>query len=157
MSESYFGQTLTIYTDGGCHGNPGPGGWACVIMDDEWQCEFAGFIAETTNNRMELTAVIRALEWVFAHRPNAEVTLTTDSQYVKNGITQWIHSWVRKGWVTSQKKPVKNQDLWQQLYRLSQAVDVDWQWTRGHAGDAGNERCDALVQNAIRTRSNYSG
>ncbi len=146
---------LMIYTDGGCHGNPGPGGWAYVILagDDSGGSDAvqqdSGFDRQTTNNRMELTAVIQALEWIDQHEPAAKLRLVTDSQYVKNGITVWIHSWLRNGWQTSAKKPVKNRDLWQRLHAVAGKVSVEWAWTRGHSGDTWNEVCDSMVQQAI--------
>ncbi|GHV43788.1 ribonuclease H [Spirochaetia bacterium] len=143
---------LSVYTDGGCSGNPGPGGWAYVIVG-----EGAAIIAEkwgaernTTNNRMELGAVIAALEALSPFSPPPEqVTVYTDSQYVQKGITQWIHSWKRNNWRTSGKEPVKNRDLWQRLDELSQAFPLVWQWVKGHAGNELNERCDQMTQDAI--------
>ncbi|AFG36682.1 ribonuclease HI [Spirochaeta africana] len=145
-------KNYNIYTDGGCHGNPGPGGWAYVIEFDGEHTENSGSDGATTNNRMELSAVIEALTWVQHRGDYREIHVTTDSQYVKNGITTWIHTWVRNGWKTSKKEPVKNRDLWMQLYELNQLLPVDWHWTKGHAGHTYNERCDALVQEAIRLR-----
>lgn len=141
---------LTIYTDGGCHGNPGPGGWAFVLSGQQVRTERYGSARETTNNRMELMAVIQALELV-EQIASAEtpVEVYTDSQYVRNGITQWIHTWVRNGWRTASKKPVKNQDLWQTLHDVVNRLSVNWNWVKGHAGYEQNERCDALVQQAI--------
>ncbi len=141
-------QEITVYTDGGCHGNPGPGGWACVVIADGETRELSGGEAHTTNNKMELTAAINALSAIrntarFAGRP---VTLYSDSQYVKNGITGWIHGWKKNGWKTAAKKPVLNQELWQQLDALNAALSVDWQWVKGHAGVQYNERCDRLCQ-----------
>lgn len=140
----------TIHTDGGSHGNPGPGGWAFVVQHGETILERAGSDSLTTNNKMELTAVIQALRFVQRELDAVDsVLVTTDSQYVKNGITSWIHTWIRNGWKTAAKKPVKNRELWEQLYELSQATTVQWAWVRGHAGDVHNERCDQLVQQAI--------
>ncbi|GHU87780.1 ribonuclease H [Spirochaetia bacterium] len=151
---------LSVYTDGGCSGNPGPGGWAYVIVGDRAESQMPPepvIIAEkwgaeknTTNNRMELGAVIAALEALslFPQAPE-QVTVYTDSQYVQKGITQWIHSWKRNNWRTSGKNPVKNRDLWQRLDELSQAVPLSWQWVKGHAGNPLNERCDQMTQDAI--------
>lgn len=141
-------KAITVYTDGGCHGNPGPGGWAYVVIADGEVRELSGGDAHTTNNKMELTAAINALAAIrntarFAGRP---VTLYSDSQYVKNGITTWIHGWKKNGWKTAAKKPVLNQELWQQLDALNAALSVDWQWVKGHAGVQYNERCDRLCQ-----------
>ncbi|TVQ24926.1 MAG: ribonuclease HI [Spirochaetaceae bacterium] len=141
---------LNIFTDGGCHGNPGPGGWAYVIVENDRTFEQYGHASNTTNNRMELLAVINAL-LAAKERINdgGAAAVHTDSQYVRNGITQWIHNWIRNGWKTAAKKPVKNQDLWQELYRVEQEMTVEWHWLKGHAGHTWNERCDALVQQAI--------
>ncbi len=142
---------FTLYTDGGCHGNPGPGGWAYLIEYDSKTIENNGGEPQTTNNRMELTAVIRGLERIAEKREEVplRVTVYTDSEYVKNGITTWIHNWLKNGWKTSGRKPVKNRDLWIRLHELSQEFEIDWQWLRGHSGHQGNERCDTLVQEAI--------
>ncbi|MDR1095928.1 MAG: ribonuclease HI [Spirochaetaceae bacterium] len=151
---------INIYTDGGCSGNPGPGGWAFVILSGGATLEKNGGDPNTTNNRMELTAVIRALETLpsIASKndggPIDGVTVFTDSQYVQKGISEWIAGWKRKGWVTSARQPVKNADLWQELDALAATVaaayPLAWEWVRGHAGDPLNERCDALAQDAIR-------
>lgn len=142
---------LTCYTDGGCHGNPGPGGWAYVLSFDGSYEEQYGYHPETTNNRMELTAVIEALRHVRTlSGPASTLDLYTDSQYVRNGITHWIHRWKKNGWKTAGKKPVKNRDLWQPLDELAQTLTVSWHWVEGHAGVELNERCDELVQQAIR-------
>ena len=154
---------IEIYTDGGCSGNPGPGGWAYVITGNgKWGMENgeSALLAEkwgaersTTNNRMELQAVIAALEALVSMRLEDEkVTLFTDSQYVQKGISEWIHTWKRNSWRTSDKKPVKNQDLWQKLDALSSApggFPITWAWVKGHAGNEYNERCDAMTQKAI--------
>jgi ribonuclease HI len=143
-------QKIDVYTDGGCHGNPGPGAWAYVIRINGDITEGSGSDRETTNNRMELEAVIRALGVVVdRHGSQTDVTVHTDSQYVRNGIMSWIATWMRNGWMTSARKPVKNQDRWVRLHELSELVKPRWEWVRGHAGDALNERCDALVQQAI--------
>lgn len=138
--------TVVIYTDGGCHGNPGPGGWAAVIEHAGTTTEISGAEAATTNNRMELRAVIEALRHLGPHRPPVEVR--TDSVYVRSGITEWIGNWKKRGWRTAAGKPVKNQELWRELDGL---VDegVRFTWVQGHAGIDGNERCDQLVQDAI--------
>ncbi len=142
-------QTIDVYTDGGCHGNPGPGAWAFVIQGG-FSAEEAGADLATTNNRMELQAVIEALRYLTRHRNAvAAVRIHTDSQYVKNGINEWIHTWIRNGWRTAAKRPVKNQDLWIRLHELNQLVQPSWVWVRGHAGNELNERCDALVQEYI--------
>lgn len=135
-----------IYTDGGCRGNPGPGGWGVVLQAGSAEKELWGGEANTTNNRMELTAVIRALGALT--RP-ASVQIHTDSQYVQKGISQWIHNWKRNGWKTADKKPVKNADLWQELDRISQQHRITWLWVKGHAGHPGNERADTLANRGI--------
>lgn len=134
--------SVVIYTDGACKGNPGPGGWGAWLRSGTHERELFGGEAETTNNRMELTAVIealRALKWP------CEVALYTDSQYVRQGISEWIHSWKGNGWRTSAKKPVANADLWRALDEESGRHTIDWQWVKGHSGDVGNERADALA------------
>ncbi len=144
---------IDIYTDGGCSGNPGIGGWAYVIVANGRQESEYGSDPATTNNRMELTAVIRALRRVEERDTDAarpSINLHTDSQYVRNGITSWIRTWVRNGWRTSGKDPVKNRDLWEELLQRSERFDIRYTWVRGHAGDPLNETCDALVQQAIR-------
>ena len=135
-----------IYTDGGCRGNPGPGGWGVVLQAGSAEKELWGGEANTTNNRMELTAVIRALGALT--RP-ASVQIHTDSQYVQKGISQWIHNWKRNGWKTADKKSVKNADLWQELDRISQQHRITWLWVKGHAGHPGNERADTLANRGI--------
>jgi ribonuclease HI len=147
-------QRVLIYTDGGCIGNPGPGGWAAVLRYGEYEKELSGRFRETTNNRMELRAAIEALRAL--KRPCA-ADLYTDSAYVRNGITQWIHGWQRNGWRTANKQPVKNRDLWQQLLaeieRHRPAGGVEWHWTKGHAGNPLNERVDELANGAARSVS----
>ncbi|MDR2468119.1 MAG: ribonuclease HI, partial [Spirochaetaceae bacterium] len=143
----------------GCHGNPGPGGWAYVITREEAGKQVIvkeAYSGEklTTNNRMELTAVIRALETLSAGLPTRTATFYTDSEYVKNGITLWIHDWKKRGWKTAAKKPVKNQDLWQQLDDLAAPLELTWRWVRGHNGTPLNERCDTLTQKAILEEEN---
>lgn len=137
---------VDIWTDGACSGNPGPGGWGAILRFNGTEKELSGAEALTTNNRMELMAAIAALEALT--RPCA-VTLTTDSQYVKDGLTKWIHGWKRNGWKTSDKKPVKNEDLWKRLDDAAARHRVTWQWVRGHTGHPENERADALARNAI--------
>jgi ribonuclease HI len=144
-------QTIEIYTDGGCHGNPGPGGWAFVAVIGDERVERAGSDPETTNNRMELQAVIEALAYAEKRTSTGTISVHTDSQYVKNGITQWIHTWLANGWQTAAKKPVKNRELWSVLHGLDTSLKPTWKWVRGHSGNPLNERCDALVQDAIKT------
>jgi ribonuclease HI len=138
---------VLIYTDGSCLGNPGPGGWACILECGEHRAELYGCDPNTTNNRMELEAVIQALR---ALTRSCTVQLVTDSVYVKDGLTKWIAGWKRKGWVTTDKKPVKNQELWQELDRLAGLHTIQWKWVKGHATDARNNRCDTLAQAAAR-------
>jgi len=137
---------VEIFTDGACRGNPGPGGWAALLRLAENERLIHGAEAHTTNNRMELTAAIRALA---ALQHPSRVVLTTDSQYVRQGITQWITGWKRNGWQTSARKPVKNQDLWQQLDDVLARHQVEWHWVRGHSGHAENERVDQAANEAI--------
>lgn len=139
-------KTVEIFTDGACRGNPGPGGWGALLRYNGKEKELRGAESETTNNRMELTAAIRALA---ALNKPCRVRLTTDSNYLKNGITQWLVNWKRKNWRTADKKPVKNVDLWQRLDELSQRHQVEWHWVRGHSGHSENERADALANRAI--------
>ena len=137
---------VIVYTDGGCSGNPGPGGWAFVVVENS-QAVFksSGNEENTTNNRMELTAVINALK--YAINENGEkVMLITDSQYVKNGITMWIFNWKKNGWRTTNKQPVKNQDLWKELDSWVQKTKIQWSWVKGHAGNTYNEMCDSMVR-----------
>ncbi len=136
---------IKIWTDGSCLGNPGPGGWGFIATDGTNIAERSGSEPDTTNNRMELTAVIRALT---AARKHAEVELHTDSQYVKNGMQSWIKNWKKNNWRTADKKPVKNQDLWMQLDELSQHIKIHWVWVRGHNGNEMNERVDVLARTA---------
>jgi ribonuclease HI len=138
---------VTIYTDGACLGNPGPGGWAAVILTAGERREIAGFEPATTNNRMELRA---ALEGLRALPAGVEIDLHTDSQYVRNGMNDWLSRWKRNGWRTADRKPVKNGDLWRALDEAAQAHHVRWHWVRGHDGDPENERCDELANEAIR-------
>ncbi|MFP4179174.1 MAG: ribonuclease HI [Spirochaetaceae bacterium] len=143
---------IVVYTDGGCSGNPGPGGWAFVLLDGDRRRERSGGEARTTNNRMELTAVTKALETVQkeAELRGRKIHVYTDSQYVKNGISTWIHTWERNGWLTSAKKPVKNREYWQRLKELADSLDIQWNWVRGHAGNELNEVCDSMVQEEIK-------
>lgn len=136
---------VTIYSDGGSKPNPGPGGWAALLIYGEHEAEISGGEAFTTNNQMELTAAIKALEALT--RP-CEVDFYTDSQYLRQGITEWIEKWRRNGWMTSAKKPVLNQELWMRLYELKQQHRIHWHWTRGHAGDKFNEQVDRLATEA---------
>ncbi|MCC9598041.1 ribonuclease HI [Rubrivivax sp. JA1055] len=133
---------VVIYTDGACKGNPGPGGWGAWLRSGEHEKELWGGEPLTTNNRMELMAVIQALTSL---KRRCKVAIYTDSEYVRNGITSWIHGWKQRGWRTADKKPVKNAELWQQLDALASSHDTSWQWVKGHAGDPGNERADALA------------
>ena len=137
---------VVIYTDGACSGNPGPGGWGVVLRWNATHKELHGGDPRTTNNRMELMAAIRALEAL--NRP-AKVELHTDSKYLLDGITRWIKGWQRNGWLTSAKQPVKNADLWRRLVEATDRHEVSWQWVKGHAGDEGNERADALARLGI--------
>ncbi len=145
-----MGLTIDIFTDGACLGNPGPGGWGAVIRRGEDEQVLSGAASETTNNRMELVAVIEALRFLTSDH---KITLYTDSQYVKNGITVWIKTWQRNGWKTSQKQPVKNQDLWQSLQEALTGHDVAWVWVKGHAGHPGNEHADRVAQEAAQRAS----
>jgi len=138
--------TVEVYADGACKGNPGPGGWGVLLRAGGRERELHGGEPATTNNRMELTAVIRALESLEGRR---RVRLYTDSQYVQKGITEWIHDWKRRGWRTADKKPVKNVDLWMRLDELARGHEVEWHWVRGHAGHPENERADALANKGI--------
>jgi ribonuclease HI len=135
-------EVVEIWTDGGCKPNPGPGGWAAILRFRGVERELSGADPATTNNRMELTAVIEALT---ALKRPCDVTIHTDSEYVRKGITEWIHNWKKRGWTTADRKPVKNVELWQKLDALAQSHRVHWRWVRGHAGDPGNERADALA------------
>lgn len=146
-SEKTSMPSVVIYTDGACSGNPGPGGWGAILMSGEHRKELSGGEVQSTNNRMELMAAISALE---ALKRKSNVELHTDSNYVKNGITQWIHGWKRNGWRTADKKPVKNAELWQRLDEMRQRHNVDWHWVKGHAGHVENERADELAREGMR-------
>lgn len=141
---------VEIYTDGACSGNPGPGGWGVLLRCNGVEKELSGGEAETTNNRMEMTAAIMALE---ALKSPSKVILTTDSTYVKDGLEKWVHGWVRKGWKTADNKPVKNVDLWQRLMEAMGKHDVKLHWVRGHDGHAENERVDELARAAVPARN----
>ena len=134
--------TVTVYTDGACKGNPGPGGWGAWLSSEGHEKELCGGEKLTTNNRMELSAVIEALASL---KRSCDVTIHTDSEYVRKGITEWIHGWKQRGWKTADKKPVKNADLWLRLDALRALHEVHWRWVKGHSGDPGNERADALA------------
>lgn len=136
---------LKIWTDGSCLGNPGPGGWSFVATDGIHTAHKSGGEKDTTNNRMELMAVLRAVR--AAHRHN-EIEIHTDSQYVKNGMTTWLKNWKRNNWRTADKKPVKNQDLWQELDTATANMKIHWVWVKGHAGEEFNEKCDELARDA---------
>jgi len=143
---------LTVYTDGGCSGNPGPGGWAFVLLEGAHREEKSGSEAQTTNNRMELMAVIRALEHIRSKDlpVSRKVEVITDSLYVKKGFTEWIGNWIRDGWKNAGKKLVKNRDLWLRLLAASEKLDIKWSWVMGHSGDRWNELCHSLVKSEIR-------
>ena len=138
---------IEIFTDGACSGNPGPGGWGAILRYKQVEKELSGGSRQTTNNRMELTAVVEALR---ALKEPCRVDLYTDSKYLKDGITSWIRNWKRNGWKTSTRQPVKNQDLWEALDEVVQEHEIEWHWIKGHAGHVENERCDELARKAIR-------
>ena len=142
--------TVTIYTDGACKGNPGPGGWGALLIFRDRERELVGGEPATTNNRMEMTAVIRALESL---KRACDVDLYTDSQYVRNGIKSWIHGWKKNGWKTSDRKPVKNEDLWRELDALASRHNIRWHWVKGHAENPGNLRADALANLGVAAES----
>ncbi|GJG95827.1 ribonuclease HI [Cupriavidus pauculus] len=141
-------QEVTIYSDGACKGNPGPGGWGAVLVSAGHEKELFGGENPTTNNRMELMAVIEALR---ALKRPCVINIYTDSQYVQKGISEWIHGWKKRGWQTADKKPVKNADLWQILDELRQPHTVEWHWVRGHNGHPGNERADRLANRGVES------
>ncbi|MFA7669747.1 MAG: ribonuclease HI [Burkholderiaceae bacterium] len=140
------GKVVEIWTDGACKGNPGPGGWGALLRQGRHEKEMCGGESATTNNRMELTGVIEALK---ALKRPCEVVVHTDSQYVQKGMNEWLANWKRRGWRTADKKPVRNADLWQELDALVAQHQVEWRWVRGHAGDPGNERADALANQGV--------
>jgi ribonuclease HI len=144
---------VEIFTDGACRGNPGPGGWAAILRYRGVEKELCGYDPDTTNNRMEMTAAIAGLE---ALKRPCRVRLYSDSQYLRDGITKWINGWKRRGWLTADKQPVKNVDLWQRLDAVSARHLVTWQWVRGHAGHPENERADALARGQI-AQANWNG
>jgi len=139
-------QKVEIFTDGGCRGNPGPGGWGALMRYGEHEKEIYGYDKETTNNRMELMAAIRALEVL---NRSSDISLTTDSNYVRQGITEWMAGWKKRDWKTAAKKPVKNKDLWQRLDEAVARHNVEWHWVKGHSGHEGNERADDLANRAM--------
>jgi ribonuclease HI len=146
VAATELASTVVIYTDGACRGNPGPGGWAALMLSNGHEREISGAETLTTNNRMELTAVIRALE---ALKRPVEGRIYTDSQYVRQGVLEWMPRWKQRGWKTTDKKPVKNQDLWETLDALTGLHNLEWHWVKGHSGNEGNERVDALANRAI--------
>ncbi len=139
---------VEIFSDGACSGNPGPGGWGTILRCGGQEKELSGYDPETTNNRMELSGAIAGLA---ALTRRCRVRVTTDSEYVKKGMTEWIEGWVKRGWKNTQKKPVANRDLWERLLELAEQHQVEWHWVRGHDGHVENERCDALARAAIET------
>jgi ribonuclease HI len=145
-SDATTGKTVHVFTDGACKGNPGPGGWGALLKYDGKEREIFGGERATTNNRMELTAVIEALA---ALKRPCRVILHTDSQYVQKGITEWINGWKARGWRTAAKEPVKNADLWKKLDEVVRTHEIDWVWVKGHAGHEGNERADALANRGV--------
>ena len=146
MTESN-NKIIEIFTDGACSGNPGPGGWGAILRYGDHEKELSGYTKKTTNNRMELLAAIFALE---ALKNESKAELTTDSSYVKDGITKWIHNWKKKGWKKANKKPVENRDLWERLDTAASKHDISWHWIRGHSGHVENERADSLAVEAVR-------
>jgi ribonuclease HI len=145
MSEPSDG-VVHVYTDGACKGNPGPGGWGALLQAGAQEKEIFGGEPQTTNNRMELLAVIRALQ---ALKRPSRLVIHTDSQYVQKGISEWIHGWKARGWLTADRKPVKNADLWRELDALAAGHQISWRWVRGHQGHPGNERADALANRGV--------
>lgn len=143
-------KSVEVFTDGACLGNPGPGGWGAILRYQTTEKEISGYSPDTTNNRMELTAVVEALS---ALKERCRVTVYTDSRYLRDGITSWIQRWKRNGWKTAAKTAVKNQDLWEALDRICQKHQIEWRWVKGHAGHPENERADELAREAIRNRS----
>lgn len=146
-----MGKPIVVYADGGCSGNPGPGAWAAIILSEAGKQTLSGAEKNTTNNRMELQAVIAALEEL--HRACSEtrpVEIFTDSQYVKKGITEWIHNWMKNGWKNSAKEPVKNQDLWKKIHGLTLFFTIKWHWVKGHADNDLNNECDSIVRREMK-------
>lgn len=143
-------KAVEVFTDGACLGNPGPGGWGAILRYQTTEKEISGYSPDTTNNRMELTAVVEALN---ALKETCRVTVYTDSRYLRDGITRWIQRWKRNGWKTAAKTAVKNQDLWEALDRICQKHQIEWRWVKGHAGHRENERADELAREAIRNRT----
>ena len=139
---------INIYTDGACKGNPGPGGWGALIINDKDKKEIYGGERETTNNRMELSAVIEALKYIDGQK--CSLSIYTDSTYVLKGMSDWINGWKNNNWISSTKKPVKNKDLWQQLDILTKNLDIDWKWVKGHSGNIENDIADKLATEAIK-------
>ena len=139
---------ITIYTDGSCLNNPGNGGWAAIINDNNVLTKISGSVKDTTNNKMELMAPIKALQQIKEKKP---IEIYTDSQYVKLGITDWVHKWIKNNWLTSKKEPVKNKELWIQLYELTSSFDVKWIWVKAHAGNILNEEVDLLAKQAAES------
>jgi len=150
LMETTAKKQVEIFTDGACSGNPGPGGWGAILRHKKTQKELSGYAPETTNNRMELTAVVEALRGL---KEPCLVTLYTDSRYLKDGITSWIQKWKKNGWKTASKEPVKNKDLWEVLDEVVRKHQIEWKWVKGHDGHPENERCDELARNAIRRGS----
>ncbi len=144
-------EIIEIFTDGACQGNPGPGGYGAILRYKDKKKEISGYSPKTTNNRMELMAVIEALRQI--KRPS-RIKIVTDSNYVIKGMTSWINGWIKRNWKNSQKKPVLNRDLWEELLRLSEPHQIEWIWTRGHSGHPENERCDTLAKRAIKSHEN---
>jgi len=145
-SPEYASTVIEIFTDGACRGNPGPGGWGALLRSGKHEKELWGGHEHTTNNRMEMTAVIESLKTI---KKPSEIVLTTDSQYVRKGITEWIAGWKRKNWQTAARKPVKNEDLWREIDALADVHRIDWRWVKGHSGHVENERVDDLANRGI--------
>ena len=141
------GDTVDIFTDGACSGNPGPGGWAAILRWRDTEKELSGYASDTTNNRMEMIAAIQGVE---ALKRGVQARLYTDSTYVRDGITRWIERWKQNGWRTAAKKPVKNEDLWRRLDTALEGHQVEWRWIKGHSGHVENERCDQLARDRIK-------
>ena len=149
ISYLHSGDLVEIYTDGSCMGNPGPGGWGAIFLYNNYRSILSGYEEKTTNNRMELVATIEAIS-ILPELINIHVY--TDSEYVKNGITVWVNSWVRNFWRTNDNKPVKNKDLWEKLYRLNESRDITWHWVKGHSNCVNNENADFIAKSAIRKK-----